>query len=509
MPGGLFALVAYGAQDTLLTGNPTVNFFNNVYNTHVHFAKEPINITPVNSLDSPEKTRITETRFKIKRAGDYLNDTNLLIRLPELRVTSDDQYQVRWANLPGLAMIEEVRIMIGGTEVQTLDRDRIFALYQLDFPTEKREMYEKMVGHVNNLVNPSEGIYRTVSDNDAYPYADIADTFSIPARELCVPLPFWFTKDPSVSLPVSFLKSHEVEIALRLAPYDKFVQVRESGTTEWIAPPADFDITAYFTRLGRSWEMNPRIECLFYFVPDDIRIKAANQELVIPVYRLRDYTNFTQRSNPAIVSSLQGSSRFDINRLIAEAIALGDTSTISSSLQDLREQRIRYTASDQVTFNLRQENNPVRRFILLPRRTDFLLNNHWDRLGNFTNSQNGRDASGFVYVYDDNIIQDFTFRINGNPLVEELREGYLREYDTYKFNNGNNNSGILTYSFGINNDNIQSKGSINMGRIRDPLVVVRTTPTSIAPSVYSIKLFVEAINWFRYSDGFGGLVYAS
>lgn len=147
--------------------------------------------------------------------------------------------------------------------------------------------------------------------------------------------------------------------------------------------------------------------------------------------------------------------------------------------------------------------------MILPRRRDFVDNNEWTRLGNFLNPSVGRDASGYVFVYDDKIVQDFTFRVNGNPIVEELREGYLREYDSYKFSTGKNTAGVLCYSFGVDNKPLMSSGTINLGRIREPLVVVRTTPTSIAPSVYSVKLIVECINWFRYSDGFGGLVYAS
>jgi hypothetical protein len=423
--------------------------------------------------------------------------------LPELIVTDADIYQVRWAPYPGIAMIDEVRVMIGGTEVQTLDRDRIYALYQLDYSDEKRGLYEKMLGHVNELVNPDEGPYRTVSD---YPYAQSADTFSIPAKEICVSLPFWYTKDTSVSLPIGFLTRHEVEIVVRFAPYDRFVQVRTSSSSEWTSPPASFDITNYFTSTGRSWEMNPRLECLYYFIPDNFRESLANTELYIPVFRLRDYTSFTERSNPSILSSTQGESRFDINRLNQEAILNG---SVTTSLQELREQRIRYTASDQVTFRIRQESNPVRRFIILPRRRDFLSDNQWDRLGNFRNIDNGRDPSGFVFLYDDPIVQDFTFRVNGNPIVEELRASYLRDYDTYKFCSGSNPAGVLSYSFGIHNEPTKPSGTINLGRIREPLVVMRTTPTNIAPSVYSIKLIVEVVNWFHYSHGVAGLVYAS
>ena len=38
MGGGLMQLVAYGAQDIYLTGNPQITFFKVVYRRHTNFA---------------------------------------------------------------------------------------------------------------------------------------------------------------------------------------------------------------------------------------------------------------------------------------------------------------------------------------------------------------------------------------------------------------------------------------------------------------------------------------
>ena len=42
MSGGLMQLVAYGAQDVYLTGNPQITFFKMVYKRHTNFAVEAI-----------------------------------------------------------------------------------------------------------------------------------------------------------------------------------------------------------------------------------------------------------------------------------------------------------------------------------------------------------------------------------------------------------------------------------------------------------------------------------
>ena len=42
MGGGLMQLVAYGAQDIYITGNPQITFFKVVYRRHTNFAMETV-----------------------------------------------------------------------------------------------------------------------------------------------------------------------------------------------------------------------------------------------------------------------------------------------------------------------------------------------------------------------------------------------------------------------------------------------------------------------------------
>jgi hypothetical protein len=45
MAGGLMQLVAYGAQDAFISGNPQITFFKVVYRRHTNFALEAIEQT--------------------------------------------------------------------------------------------------------------------------------------------------------------------------------------------------------------------------------------------------------------------------------------------------------------------------------------------------------------------------------------------------------------------------------------------------------------------------------
>ena len=67
MGGGLMQLVAYGAQDIYLTGNPQITFFKVVYRRHTNFAMETVAQTFSGSAD-PGKTVVAT----ISRNGDLV-----------------------------------------------------------------------------------------------------------------------------------------------------------------------------------------------------------------------------------------------------------------------------------------------------------------------------------------------------------------------------------------------------------------------------------------------------
>ena len=69
MAGGLMQLVAYGAQDVYLTGQPKVTFFQAVYKRHTNFAMENIQQT-VNGTPS-NSGRVSVT---IARNGDLVGN---------------------------------------------------------------------------------------------------------------------------------------------------------------------------------------------------------------------------------------------------------------------------------------------------------------------------------------------------------------------------------------------------------------------------------------------------
>ena len=69
MGGGLLQLVAYGAQDIYLTGNPQITFFKAVFRRHTNFAVESIEQT-INGTVGP----YNKVSFNLSRQGDLVSD---------------------------------------------------------------------------------------------------------------------------------------------------------------------------------------------------------------------------------------------------------------------------------------------------------------------------------------------------------------------------------------------------------------------------------------------------
>jgi hypothetical protein len=177
MGGGLLQLVAYGAQDVYLTGNPQITFFKVAYRRHTNFALEAIEQT-FNGNPS-YGSRVT---CQISRNGDLIHRVYLQVNLNDTTVGSTSPQYCRYF---GHRLLNYVEVEIGG---QRIDRHYSHWLYvwnELSLPVGKRRGYNEMVG--------------------AYGYQNIS-------KSLYIPLEFWFCRNVGLALPLIALQYHEVKI---------------------------------------------------------------------------------------------------------------------------------------------------------------------------------------------------------------------------------------------------------------------------------------------------------
>ncbi len=194
MGGGLMQLVAYGAQDVYLTGNPQITFFKVVYRRHTNFAMESIEQTFNGQVDFGKKVQAT-----ISRNGDLIYRVYLQVTLPEVTCpgvanSACTEKCFRWVNYIGHALIKSVEIQIGGQRIDKQYGDWLNIWNELTQEPGHQVGYDNMVG--NTIWLTGTGLSHTE------------------ATTLYVPFQFWFCRNPGLALPLIALQYHEVKIEL-------------------------------------------------------------------------------------------------------------------------------------------------------------------------------------------------------------------------------------------------------------------------------------------------------
>lgn len=226
MGGGLMQLVAYGAQDIYLTGNPQITFWKITYRRYTNFAIESIEQTFNGQADFGRRAHCT-----LSRNGDLVYRTYLQLTLPEINQQMGSGYgssastpvYARWLDFPGEQIIAQVDVEIGGQRIDRQYGDWMHIWNQLTMTAEQQSGYFKMVGNTTQLTfitDPSFADIDGPCDSDA-PRQVCAPRNALPETTLYVPLQFWFCTNPGLALPLVALQFHEVKINIDLRPIDE------------------------------------------------------------------------------------------------------------------------------------------------------------------------------------------------------------------------------------------------------------------------------------------------
>jgi hypothetical protein len=217
MGGGLMQLVAYGAQDVYLTGNPQITFFKVVYRRHTNFSMESIEQTLNGSVGYGNKVTCT-----ISRNGDLV--TKLVL---EATISASEEQNVVGPN-PGSAIINEVELEIGG---QRIDKH-----YGHWMETWAELTQVNPSGHSGFVRNGAAATINagTQFQNTAGYGGVVGNTNNtmVSLQVLYIPFQFFFCRNPGLALPLIALQYHEVKINLT---FGAAVGVMEAAGTPALA----------------------------------------------------------------------------------------------------------------------------------------------------------------------------------------------------------------------------------------------------------------------------------
>jgi hypothetical protein len=211
MGGGLMQLVAYGAQDVYLTGNPQITFFKVVYRRHTNFSIECIE-TPIENANFGNTTNV-----QLLRNGDLAHKMYIKTTLPSL------PYNYVYCKNPGYALLKSIECTIGGSKIDKQYGLLYNAWYELTHTHDQEEGYNQMLGNVPELTN----IYYT-DNRMTFTQTTNGINYGTPEYTIYIPLQFWFNRNPGLALPLIALQYHEVRFIIEFEKLDMIICCLES-----------------------------------------------------------------------------------------------------------------------------------------------------------------------------------------------------------------------------------------------------------------------------------------
>lgn len=187
-------LVAYGAQDVYLTGNPQITFFKVVYRRHTNFSMECIE-QPLDSSRFGGRHTV-----QVLRNGDLAGRMYLKTTLPAL--TAAGSSKCAWVRRVGHALIDNIECTVGGSQVDKHWGTWYDLWYELVHTNEQERGYSKMIGDVKECTELAT---------------------SVSAYTLYVPLQFWFNRNTGLALPLIALQYHEVRFNIEFSAFADLV----------------------------------------------------------------------------------------------------------------------------------------------------------------------------------------------------------------------------------------------------------------------------------------------
>ena len=469
MGGGLLQLVAYGAQDVYLTGNPQITFFKVVYRRHTNFAVEAIQQT-FNGTPGYGNT----VTCQISRNGDLINRVYLQVKLPKIlgvaTVTTTATSGARYVNYIGLRLIKSVAIEIGGQQIDKHYSDWLYIWNELSLPRGKKYGYDTMVGADKDIT--------WVKDTNLY-----------------IPLEFWFCRNVGLALPLIALQYHEVKINIQFESKENcFVGVTEnSGTT---ADSVGSAITGY-SALPPITEAALWVDYIFLDTDERRRFAQLSHEYLIEQLQFTG-TETLSASKESVVTNNR--IKLNFNHPCKELIWVAKPSNYQKksswyNYTDIDFIDTSVTLIDNLNANTSTSN------------TTFSTSNYMI----------GINPDPFAGTLASSPLQDAILQLNGNDRFSVRESTYFTYVQPYQHHtNIPTNPGIHVYSFALKPEEHQPSGTLNMSRIDTATLMVNVkkniknnASSAVLTEFSGINIYAVNYNVLRILSGMGGLAYSN
>jgi len=526
MGGGLMQLVAYGAQDVYLTGNPQITFWKVSYRRHTNFAMESIEQTFNGQADFGRRVTCT-----ISRNGDLAYRTYLQVTLPEInqQMGSAGVY-ARWLDFPGEQLISQVEVEIGGQRIDRQYGDWMHIWNQLTLSADQERGYNKMVGNTTQLTYITDPSFNDVDGpcESGAPRQVCAPRNALPETTLYVPFQFWFCRNPGLALPLIALQYHEVKINLDLRPIDECLWAVNSLTNpsgsckvataynqSLVAASLYVDYVFLDTDERRRMAQNPHeylIEQL-QFTGDESVGSSSNKiklnfnhpvkELVWVVQPDENVDYCASLECGTSLNNLMGAQPFnytDALDALPNAIhAFGTNATIAAT-------STAYLNGDLFNDAGAMDATATAGWTYSNPNLDSAANAAVSDAGTFVLSECALEK----HCWGENPVVTAKLQLNGQDRFSEREGTYFDLVQPYQHHTRSPDSGINVYSFALRPEEHQPSGSCNFSRIDNAtLQLVLSNATVEGTKTAKVRVYATNYNVLRVMSGMGGLAYSN
>lgn len=559
MTGGLLNLIAYGNQNVILNGNPTKSFFKTSYSKYTNFGLQKYRIDQTGQTNI-SITKETQISFKIKRYGDLLMDTYLVINLPKIwspiyqHINAENAieyrpYEFQWIKNIGTQLIKKVEFTIGGHIIQKFSGDYLQNMVERDFDNSKKELFNNMIGNVKELTDPANYENRSNNYPNAYKTNDLSLNLiepSIDNYQIQIPLNSWFCLLSNMSIPLICLQYAELEINLELNKLENLFTIKDViydkpyNTYDEIPRIRINSSESNAYNFNRFTQEPPRRDISLTTIYPDNNINTDIHLITTQCFLDNDErTHFAENVQEYLVKVIYEYNFIKINK--TSKVNLDSNGLVSNWMWYFQRDDV-YKRNEWSNYtNWPYENIIPNNLIKLKDSNDSFI---------FYNKNNIYDISKNIYITGNQaetneqnnkkeILKNFSIIVDGKYREQEFNSNIYSKLEKYTKTKSNSKEGLYHYNFCLTTDpfKYQPTGSFNTNKFKnvqfefnihnnppidssasnfsticDPEtgVIIATTmePTSIYKYNYNLTVFEERYNILRFQSGIAGLVYS-
>ena len=473
-------LVAYGAQDIYLTGNPQITFFKVVYRRHTNYSMESIEQTFNGTPDFNKRVTCT-----ISRNGDLIHRVYLQTSLPEVKLSGNtaNWTKFQWVNWIGHQLIKSAEVEIGGQRIDKHYGEWLHLWNELTQQPGLKDGYARMVGNVPALVSERAA------------NADPEGTTS--QAPLCTSPAIWFCRNPGLALPLIALQYHEVKLHIEFNRLDMCAKASTSS--------GNYVFTGKELSLGSTalW-----VDYIYLDTDERRRFAQVSHEYLI------EQLQFTGEET---VSSSTNKIKLNFNHPVKELVWVVQP---NKNVDCTVKQYTNFSDHTDDSFATGLTMDALGNGLSEPTSDLGLSSLNIAADGELETIALGADSTAANNKFDSGVnpVSVCKLQLNGHDRFSEREGDYFNYVQPYQHHTNVPSVGINVYSFGLKPEEHQPSGTCNFSRIDNATLQMTMTANALntgtgkegsLPTGAKVRVYATNYNVLRIMSGMGGLAYST